>query len=133
MCAVQLTIHHNGCGRGLYTLTFSVEMPFMDDDVFLAHCFPYTTADLHAFFASLQLDPQRSCYVNIRRSAQQLGTVMFPSSPSRTPLLVLRLLRLMRLLRFIRELETIKRSQLRKDRWSSSLPGCIRARLQQAG
>ena len=41
------SIHRNGCGRGLYTLTFTIEMPFLDDDVYIAHCFPYTTADLH--------------------------------------------------------------------------------------
>jgi len=86
------TIHHNGCGRGLYTLTFSVEMPFMDDDVFLAHCFPYTTADLHAFFASLQLDPQRSCYVQHSSLCTTVGgrdvpllTITHPSSSFETP------------------------------------------------
>ncbi len=86
------TIHHNGCDRGLYTLTFSVEMPFMDDDVFLAHCFPYTTADLHAFFASLQLDPQRSCYVQHSSLCTTVGvrdvpllTITHPSSSFETP------------------------------------------------
>ena len=49
------SIHRNGNGRGLYTLTFTIEMAHTDDDVYLAHCFPYTTADLHAFLAELKV------------------------------------------------------------------------------
>jgi hypothetical protein len=46
----------------LYTLTFTftIEMPYTDDDIYLAHCFPYTNADLHSFLTELKADKVRS-------------------------------------------------------------------------
>jgi cytosolic carboxypeptidase protein 2/3 len=48
---------------GLYTLTFTIEMSYRDDDVYLAHCFPYTNADLHSFLTELKADKVRSAFV----------------------------------------------------------------------
>ena len=56
------SIHRNN-GRGLYTLSFTIEMPCLDDDVYIAHSYPYTTADLTSFLSSLQADPHRSRFV----------------------------------------------------------------------
>jgi hypothetical protein len=39
-----------------YTLTFNIEFPHDDDQVFLAHCYPYTYTDLQDYLIQMQVN-----------------------------------------------------------------------------
>jgi hypothetical protein len=38
-----------------YTLTFNIEFPHDNDQVYLAHCYPYTYTDLQDYLIQLQV------------------------------------------------------------------------------
>ena len=44
-------------GGFYYTLTFQVQFKYDDDEVFMAHCYPYTYTDLQLYIRDLELDP----------------------------------------------------------------------------
>jgi hypothetical protein len=39
-----------------YTLTFNIEFPHDDDQVYLAHCYPYTYTDLQDYLIQMQVN-----------------------------------------------------------------------------
>ncbi|XP_021913025.1 cytosolic carboxypeptidase 2-like isoform X3 [Zootermopsis nevadensis] len=56
-----------------YTLTFNIEFPHDDDQVYLAHCYPYTYTDLQDYLVQLQNHPVKSTYSKLRPLCRSLA------------------------------------------------------------
>ncbi|PNF23664.1 hypothetical protein B7P43_G02497 [Cryptotermes secundus] len=56
-----------------YTLTFNIEFPHDNDQVYLAHCYPYTYTDLQDYLGQLQNHPVKSTYSKLRLLCRSLA------------------------------------------------------------
>nr|CAH7714911.1 unnamed protein product [Callosobruchus chinensis] len=56
-----------------YTLTFTVKFPHDDDDVYLAHCYPYTYSDLQDYLSELSSHPVKSTFSTVRLLCKTLA------------------------------------------------------------
>ncbi|KAK4886667.1 hypothetical protein RN001_002938 [Aquatica leii] len=72
-----------------YTLTFTLEFPNNDDEVYLAYCYPYTYTDLQDYLIELTKNPMTSMYVTLRTLCKTLaGNSLYyvvVTSPERKP------------------------------------------------
>ncbi|CAH1973717.1 unnamed protein product [Acanthoscelides obtectus] len=71
-----------------YTLTFTVKFPHEDDEVYLAHCYPYTYSDLQDYLSELCSHPVKSTFSTVRLLCKTLAgnnvyyvTITSPSTP----------------------------------------------------
>ncbi|KAG5892786.1 hypothetical protein JTB14_032660 [Gonioctena quinquepunctata] len=56
-----------------YTLTFTVKFPHDDDEVYLAHCYPYTYSDLQDYLSELSSHPVKSTFSTVRLLCKSLA------------------------------------------------------------
>ncbi|XP_030766572.1 cytosolic carboxypeptidase Nna1-like isoform X2 [Sitophilus oryzae] len=56
-----------------YTLTFTVTFPHEDDEVYLAHCYPYTYSDLQEHLAEIRSHPVKQTYSTVRLLCRTLA------------------------------------------------------------
>lgn len=56
-----------------YTFTFTVKFPHDDDEVYLAHCYPYTYTDLQDYLSELSCHPVKSTYSSVRLLCKSLA------------------------------------------------------------
>ncbi|XP_076252419.1 cytosolic carboxypeptidase 2-like isoform X2 [Rhynchophorus ferrugineus] len=56
-----------------YTLTFTVTFPHDDDEVYLAHCYPYTYTDLQEHLAEIRAHPVKQVYSTVRLLCRTLA------------------------------------------------------------
>ncbi|XP_050303147.1 cytosolic carboxypeptidase Nna1-like isoform X2 [Anthonomus grandis grandis] len=56
-----------------YTLTFTVTFPHDDDEVYLAHCYPYTYSDLQDHLAEIRAHPVKQTYSTVRLLCRSLA------------------------------------------------------------
>ncbi|XP_048523203.1 cytosolic carboxypeptidase 2 isoform X1 [Dendroctonus ponderosae] len=74
-----------------YTLTFTVTFPHDDDEVYLAHCYPYTYSDLQEHLAEIRAHPVKQTYSTVRLLCRSLAgndvyfiTITSPQIPGET-------------------------------------------------
>ncbi|KAJ8930142.1 hypothetical protein NQ314_017087 [Rhamnusium bicolor] len=68
-----------------YTLSFTVTFPHDDDEVYLAHCYPYTYADLQDYLSELSSHPIKSSYSTVRLLCKSLAVITARVHPGETP------------------------------------------------
>lgn len=56
-----------------YTLSFNIEFPHDKDEVYLAHCYPYTYTDLQDYLSKLQNHPIKSNFIKLRLLCRTLA------------------------------------------------------------
>lgn len=56
-----------------YTLSFNIEFPHDQDEVYLAHCYPYTYTDLQDYLNKLQNHPIKSNFTKLRLLCRSLA------------------------------------------------------------
>ncbi|XP_060530939.1 cytosolic carboxypeptidase 2-like isoform X3 [Cylas formicarius] len=56
-----------------YTLTFTVTFPHDDDEVYLAHCYPYTYSDLQDHLAEIRAHPIKQNFSTVRLLCRSLA------------------------------------------------------------
>ncbi|KAF5308100.1 hypothetical protein FQR65_LT00643 [Abscondita terminalis] len=56
-----------------YTLTFTMEFPHDDDEVYLAYCYPYTYTDLQDYLVELSNHPVKSTFTTLRLLCKSLA------------------------------------------------------------
>ncbi|KAB0799155.1 hypothetical protein PPYR_07035 [Photinus pyralis] len=56
-----------------YSLTFTLEFPHDDDEVYLAYCYPYTYTDLQDYLLDLSKHPVKSTYTSLRLLCKTLA------------------------------------------------------------
>ncbi|XP_076450580.1 uncharacterized protein LOC143286741 isoform X3 [Babylonia areolata] len=75
--------------RSFYSLTWTMQFPYENDTVYLAHCYPYTYSDLQDYLLELQNDPIKSriCKQRVlcRTLAGNLVYVLTITSSSQNP------------------------------------------------
>ena len=56
-----------------YTLSFNIEFPHDQDEVYLAHCYPYTYTDLQDYLNKIQNHPIKSNFTKLRLLCRTLA------------------------------------------------------------
>ncbi|XP_023013150.2 nna1 carboxypeptidase isoform X2 [Leptinotarsa decemlineata] len=56
-----------------YTFTFTVKFPHDDDEIYFAHCYPYTYSDLQDYLSELSSHPVKSTYSTVRLLCKSLA------------------------------------------------------------
>ncbi|KAK5643634.1 hypothetical protein RI129_007479 [Pyrocoelia pectoralis] len=56
-----------------YSLTFTLEFPHDDDEVYLSYCYPYTYTDLQDYLLDLSKHPVKSTYTSLRLLCKTLA------------------------------------------------------------
>lgn len=73
-------------GKGLYSLTWTLEFPYDGDTCYLAHCYPYTYSNLQHYLHEVISDPVRAAYCKLRVLCRSLAGnavyVLTVTSPS---------------------------------------------------
>lgn len=71
-----------------YTLTFTIEFPHDNDEVYLAHSYPYTYTDLQDYLMELTTHPVKSTFTSVRLLCKTLAgnnvylvTITSPTEP----------------------------------------------------
>lgn len=79
-----------------FTLTFTMEFPHDDDEVYLAHCYPYTYSDLEDYLTELSNHPIKSSFTTIRLLCKSLAgnnvhyvTITSPPIPGEIKVIIL--------------------------------------------
>ncbi|KAI5730858.1 hypothetical protein M8J77_000932 [Diaphorina citri] len=78
-CGENITYFRNDLSNGesvedaTYTLSFNLTLPYDDDEVYLAHCYPYTYSDLQDYLLKLQNHPVKSTFSSLRLLCRSLA------------------------------------------------------------
>eukprot|EP00747_Dinoflagellata_sp_TGD_P064225 gnl/TRDRNA2_/TRDRNA2_153809_c1_seq1.p1 gnl/TRDRNA2_/TRDRNA2_153809_c1~~gnl/TRDRNA2_/TRDRNA2_153809_c1_seq1.p1 ORF type:complete len:878 (-),score=143.06 gnl/TRDRNA2_/TRDRNA2_153809_c1_seq1:50-2368(-) len=77
-CGTQIAYYQNGIrrkdkGSNYYTLTFTVQFNHHDDQVYFAHCYPYTYTDLQKDLLLMEQDPAMARRFRRRKLCETLA------------------------------------------------------------